>query len=74
MPTRSERAATIAGALVAALSLGVVIYNALKPLLLGEDPWLIAAVTLAIVITISLITWAVIHKRRRSLAGRIKRR
>ena len=74
MATRSEKGAKIAGYIVAAASLGVVIYNSLKPLLVGEDPWLIAAVALGIVAALGSLVFLVIRTHRRGLAQRIKRR
>ncbi len=74
MASRSEKGAKVAGAIVAAASLGIVVYNALKPLLIGEDPWLIAGVAGAIVLVLASVVYIAVRQRRRSLARAIRRR
>ena len=72
--TRSEKAAKIAGATVAVLSLGVLLYKSLGPLLAGEDPWLVGTVAGGIALLLVGAAIGAARLRRRQLASRIKRR
>lgn len=74
MSTRGERGAKIAGILVAAFSLGVVVYTSLKPVLIGEDPWVIAAITAGIVAALAAAVVISIRLHRRSLSKAIRRK
>ena len=74
MATRSEKGAAVAGAIVAAATVGVVVYNALKPILAGEDPWLIAGIAGGAVVVLGLVVFVYIRLHRRGMASRIKRR
>jgi hypothetical protein len=71
---RSEQAAKVAGALVAVLSLGVLIYKSIGPLLTEYDTWEIATGAGAAAVLIVVAVFHSARLRHRQLARRIKRR